>query len=66
MTDSRNAAPPPGKGPKRPYGYSEDVDEAPGQLEEEPVDVEESTPAAERESVEAPPEDEKVPPVFEE
>jgi hypothetical protein len=61
------AGPPKGKGPKRPYSYTEGTDESPSLLEEEPVDVEESTPADKRSSVESIESDDKdTPPLFEE
>jgi hypothetical protein len=53
-------------GPKRPPSYSEEVDEAPKLLDEEPVDVEKDHPADKRSSVEGEPEDNgKAPPLFE-
>jgi len=57
-----------GKGPKRPYSYSEGSDESPSLMEEEPVDIEESTPADKRSSVESveSDDDDKTPPLFEE
>lgn len=59
-------APPRSKAPKRPPGYNEEVDEAPGQLDDQPVDVEENHPADQRDSVErAPEESEKQPPLYE-
>lgn len=68
MTDTGDAtAPCQDAGPKRPPSNTEEADEAPGQLDQEPVDVEENTPAGERTSVEdVPPEDDETPPVFEE
>lgn len=54
----------PRKGGKRPFSYSEEADEAPKLLDEEPVDVEESTPADKRSSVESVDTDDE-PPVFE-
>jgi hypothetical protein len=69
MTANRiEAAPPKGKGPKRPYSYTEGTDESPSLLEEEPVDIEESTPADKRSSVESveSDDDDKTPPLFEE
>ena len=56
----------PRKGGRRPFSYSEDADEAPKVLDEEPVDVEKSTPAEKRSSVESvEPEDDNAPPAFE-
>lgn len=56
----------PRKGGKRPFSYSEETDEAPKVLDEEPVDIEESNPAEKRSSVESiDPEDDDEPPVFE-
>ena len=65
MTRIGQTAGPP-KGGKRPFSYSEDADEAPKALDEEPVDIEESTPADKRGSVEGvESEDDAEPPVFE-
>jgi hypothetical protein len=59
--------PPRSKRPQRPPSYSEEADEAPKLLDEEPVDVEENHPADQRSSVEGQPQDRaKEPPVFEE
>lgn len=67
MAIHEGAGPPKGRGPKRPYSYSEGTDESPSLLEEEPVDVEESTPADKRNSVESvEPDDNNAPPLFEE
>ena len=67
MTGMRqNAGSRSGEGPRRPFNYSEDSDESPTLLEEEPVDIEESTPADKRDSVESvEPDDADEPPVFE-
>lgn len=59
--------PPRSKRPQRPLSYSEETDEAPKLLDEEPVDVEESNPADKRSSVESESQDRpQEPPVFEE
>jgi hypothetical protein len=53
--------------PKRPYTYSEDADEAPAAVEQEPVEVEQELPSQDNLNVESgEPETSGDPPLFEE
>jgi len=53
-------------GPKRPFTYTEGLDEPLNLLDVEPVDVEQNVPAGDRSSVESVPSEEGTLPVFEE